>query len=212
MRHLLVATGTVALLACVATPSDAIAAVEDLPGMDTAANMKEWLKLTDAQVAQLRPVIATRLQKMDAAMAKVEAAKEPDAMAFIQEMGAARKEFDAGVAAALTPEQAAKWGSFKAELEKDLVASAAKKQAAALRAPLQLTDEQVTRLVPPLTVATQKKVDVLQKLGDGGRISIRDKRKAKKAIEAANDELVKAMSAFLSPNQVAAYQAATKKK
>ena len=202
----------VAVVAFAAAPGTAAAAVEDLPGMDTAASLREWLKLTDAQVAQIKPVIATRLQKMDAAMAKVEAAKEPDAMAFIQEMGAARKEFDAGIAAALTPEQSSKWGAFKAEMEKDLVASAAKKQAAALRAPLQLTDEQVTRLVPPLTVATQKKVDVLQKLGDGGRISIRDKLQAKKALEAANDELVKAMSTFLSPNQVAAYQAATKKK
>jgi hypothetical protein len=196
-----------------AIPSGAaLAAVEDLPGMDTAANMREWLKLTDAQVAQLKPVIAARLQKMDAAMAKAEAAKEPDPMAFIQEMGAAKKEFNAGVAAALTPEQAGKWEGFKAELEKDLVASAAKKQAAALRAPLQLTEEQVTRLVPPMAVAIQKKVDVLQKLGDGGRISIREKLQAKRAIEGANEELVKAMSAFLSPNQVAAYQAATKKK
>lgn len=201
-----------AVLALAAAPGTAAAAVEDLPGMDTAANLKEWLKLTDAQVAQIKPVIATRLQRMDAAMAKVESAKEPDPMAFLQEMGAARKEFDAGVAAALTPEQSAKWGAFKAELEKDLVASAAKKQAAALRAPLQLTDEQVTRLVPPLTVATQQKVDVLQKLADGGRISIRDKLQAKRGLEAANDGLVKAMSAFLSPNQVAAYQAATRKK
>jgi hypothetical protein len=201
-----------ALLALALAPATAVAAVEDLPGMDTAASLKEWLKLTDAQVAQLKPVIATRLQKMDAAMAKVEAAKEPDAMGFIQEMGAAKKEFNAGVAAALTPEQAAKWEGFKAEMEKDLVASAAKKQAAALRAPLQLTEEQVTRLVPPLTVATQKKVDVLQKLADGGRISIRDKLQAKRALEAASEELVKAMSTFLSPNQVAAYQAATKKK
>ena len=201
-----------ALLTLAAAPLAAGAAVEDLPGMDTAASLKEWLQLTDAQVAQIRPAIATRLQKMDAALAKVEAAKEPDPMAFIREMGAARKEFDAGVAGALTPEQAGKWASFKAEMERDLVASAAKKQAAGLRAPLQLTEEQVTRLVPPLTVANQKKVDVLQKLGDGGRISIREKLQAKKALEAANDELVKAMSAFLSPNQVAAYQAATKKK
>lgn len=201
-----------AAFAFTAAPGAAFAAVEDLPGMDTAASLKEWLKLTDAQVAQLRPVIATRLQKMDAAMAKVEAAKEPDAMAFIQEMGAAKKEFNAGVAGALTPEQAGQWEAFKAEMERDLVASAAKKQAAALRAPLQLTEEQVTRLVPPLTVATQKKLDVLQKLGDGGRISIREKLQAKRALEAANEELVKAMSAFLSPNQVGAYQAATKKK
>jgi hypothetical protein len=55
-------------------------------------------------------------------------------------------------------------------------------------------------------------VDVLQKLAHGGRISIRDKLQAKKGVEAAYEELVKAMSAFLSPNQVEAYQAATRKK
>jgi hypothetical protein len=201
-----------ALLTLAGLPGLAAAAVEDLPGMDTAANMKEWLKLTDAQVAQLKPVIAARIQKTDAALAKVEAAKEPDPIKFLEEYGAIKKEFNAGVAGALTPDQLRQWESFKAELEKDLVASGAKKKAAALRAPLQLTDEQVGRLVPPMTVALQKKLDVLQKLSDGSRISIRDKRQAKKAIEAANDELVKAMSAFLSPNQVAAYQAATKKK
>jgi hypothetical protein len=212
MRRLIVATATAAMLACLATPGAALAAVEDLPGMDTAANMKEWLKLTDAQVAQIKPLIAARIQKTDAALAKVEAAKEPDAMAFIQEWGGIKKEFNAGVAGVLTPDQLKQWEAFKAEMEKDLVASGAKKQAAALRAPLQLTDDQVTRLVPPMTVATQKKLDVLQKLADGGRISLRDKLKAKRALEGANDELVKAMSAFLSPNQVAAYQAATKKK
>lgn len=212
MRRLLVATSTVAMLACFATPSDAVAAVEDLPGMDTAANMKEWLKLTDAQVAQLKPVIATRIQKTDAALAKVEAAKEPDPIKFLEEYGAIKKEFNAGVAGALTPDQMKQWESFKAELEKDLIASGAKKKAASLRAPLQLTDDQVKQLVPPMTVNVQKKLDVLQKLSDGSRITIRDKLQAKKAMEAANDELVKAMSAFLSPNQVAAYQAATKKK
>ena len=175
------------MLACVATPRDAVASVEDLPGMDTAANMKEWLKLTDAQVAQLKPVIATRIQKTDAALAKVEAAKEPDPIGFLEEYGAIKKEFNTGVAAALTPDQLKQWESFKAELEKDLVASGAKKQAAALRAPLQLTDDQVTRLVPPMTVALQKKLDVLQKLSDGSRITIRDKLQAKKGIEAAND-------------------------
>jgi len=212
MRRLLVTTAVAALLAALAVPRTAPAAVEDLPGMDTAANMKEWLKLTDAQVAQIKPVIATRLQKTDAALAKVEASPEPDLVAFLEEYGAIKKEFSAGVAGALTPDQLGKWESFKAELEKDLVASGAKKQAAGLRAPLQLTDEQVTRLVPPMTVALQKKLDVLQKLTDGSRITFREKRQAKKAVEAANDELVKAMSAFLSPNQVAAYQAATTKK
>jgi hypothetical protein len=34
-----------AVLLCLAAP--AFAAIEDLPGMDTAANMKEWLKLSD---------------------------------------------------------------------------------------------------------------------------------------------------------------------
>lgn len=212
MRRLIVATAAAAMLVGLATPGEALAAVEDLPGMDTATNMREWLKLTDAQVAQIKPLIATRLQKTDAALAKVEAAEEPDPVEFIREWGVIKKEFDAGVTGILAPEQLKQWQAFKAELEKDLVASSAKKQAASLRAPLQLTDEQVTKLVPPMTVATQKKLDVLQKLADGSRISLREKRQAKGAMESANEELVKAMSAFLSPNQVAAYQAATKKK
>jgi len=164
-------------------------ALEDLPGMDTATDMKEWLKLTDDQVSKLQPVIATRITKVDAALAKVEAAEKPDAMGFISEYGAIKKEFNAGVTNILTPDQAKQWGSFKAELEKDIVKSGAKKQLAAMQPTLKLTDEQVTKLEPAMTTATQKKIDVLQKLADAGRISMRDKLHAKKAIDGLNAEL-----------------------
>ena len=189
-----------------------LAAVEDLPGMDTATDMKEWLKLTDDQVAKLQPVIATRITKVDAALAKVEAAEKPDAMGFISEYGAIKKEFNASVTNILTPDQAKQWGSFKAELEKDIVQSGAKKQLAAMQPALKLTDEQVTKLQPAMATATQKKIDVLQKLADTGRISMRDKLQAKKAMEGLNAELEKSMSAVMSPDQVAAYKASKEKK
>ena len=198
------------MVAALSRPS--IAAVEDLPGMDTATDMKEWLKLTDDQVAKLQPVIATRITKVDAALAKVEAAEKPDAMGFISEYGAIKKEFNAGVTSILTPDQAKQWESFKAELEKGIVESGAKKQLAALQPALKLTDEQVTKLQPAMATATQKKIDVLQKLADTGRISMRDKLQAKKAMEGLNAELEKSMSAVMSPDQVAAYKASKEKK
>lgn len=198
------------MAAALSRPS--VAAVEDLPGMDTATDMKEWLKLTDDQVAKLQPVIATRITKVDAALAKVEAAEKPDAMGFISEYGAIKKEFNASVTNILTPDQAKQWGSFKAELEKGIVQSGAKKQLAAMQPALKLTDEQVTKLQPAMATATQKKIDVLQKLADTGRISMRDKLQAKKAMEGLNAELEKSMSAVMSPDQVAAYKASKEKK
>ena len=187
-------------------------ALEDLPGMDTATDMKEWLKLTDDQVAKLQPVIATRITKVDAALAKVEAAEKPDAMGFISEYGAIKKEFNAGVTNILTPDQAKQWGAFKAELEKGIVQSGAKKQLAEMQTALKLTDEQVTKLQPAMATATQKKIDVLQKLADSGRVSMRDKLQAKKAMEGLNAELEKSMSAVMSPDQIAAYKASKEKK
>ena len=198
------------MVAALSRPS--VAAVEDLPGMDTATDMKEWLKLTDDQVAKLQPVIATRITKVDAALAKVEAAEKPDAMGFISEYGAIKKEFNTSVTNILTPDQAKQWGSFKAELEKDIVQSGAKKQLAAMQPALKLTDEQVTKLQPAMATATQKKIDLLQKLADTGRISMRDKLQAKKAMEGLNAELEKSMSAVMSPDQVAAYKASKEKK
>ena len=198
------------MAAALSRPS--VAAVEDLPGMDTATDMKEWLKLTDDQVAKLQPVIATRITKVDAALAKVEAAEKPDAMGFISEYGAIKKEFNASVTNILTPDQAKQWGSFKAELEKGIVQSGAKKQLAAMQPALKLTDEQVTKLQPAMATATQKKIDVLQKLADTGRISMRDKLQAKKAMDGLNAELEKSMSAVMSPDQVAAYKASKEKK
>ena len=200
----------VLMAAALSRPS--LAAVEDLPGMDTATDMKEWLKLTDDQVAKLQPVIATRITKVDAALAKVEAAEKPDAMGFISEYGAIKKEFNAGVTHILTPDQAKQWGSFKAELEKGIVQSGAKKQLAEMQTALKLTDEQVAKLEPAMATATQKKIDVLQKLADTGRVSMRDKLQAKKAMEGLNAELEKSMSAVMSPDQIAAYKASKEKK
>lgn len=200
------------LIAALSVPVSARAAVEDLPGMDTAANLKEWLKLTDDQVAKVKPVIARRLQRMDAAFAKAEAEEQPDVLALVEELGNARKEFDGGVQSLLTPDQLKQWRTFQAELEKDLVKSAAKKQVRALQPGLALTDDQVQKLVPPFTVATQKKVDAFQKLSDGTRITLRDKIQAKKTFEAINEELQKAMAAVVSPAQLSAYQQAMQKK
>ena len=200
----------VLMAAALSRPS--LAAVEDLPGMDTATDMKEWLKLTDDQVSKLQPVIATRITKVDAALAKVEAAEKPDAMGFISEYGAIKKEFNAGVTNILTPDQAKQWGAFKAELEKGIVQSGAKKQLAEMQTALKLTDEQVTKLQPAMATATQKKIDVLQKLADTGRVSMRDKLQAKKAMEGLNAELEKSMSAVMSPDQIAAYKASKEKK
>lgn len=210
--RLLTTTFVAALLTAAFVPNATSAAIEDLPGMDTAANMREWLKLTDDQVAQLRPVIAKRLQRMDAAITKVETSQDPDVMGFVGELGMARKEFDDGVARILTPDQSRQWATFKAEFEKDLAQASAKKQLAALQPVMKLTDDQAQKLLQPFAVATQKKLQVLRTLADGTRISMRDKLKAKRAMEDVNGELEKAMAAVVSPNQLQAYKQATAKK
>jgi len=210
MSKRFLATASMLVLLTASVPC--LAAIEDLPGMDTATNMKEWLKLTDDQTTKLQPVIDTRITKVDAALAKVDAAEKPDAMEFIKEYGAIKKEFNTGVTNILTPDQLKQWGSFKAALETDLVQAGAKKQLATMQSSLTLTDEQVTKLQPAMATSTQKKIDVLQKLADTGRVSMRDKLQAKKAMEGINSELEKAMSAVMSPDQVKAYKASKETK
>ena len=184
----------------------------DLAGMDAAASLGEWLKLTDDQKAKIRPLVDARVTKVDAALAKVEAAEEPDVMGFIKEYGGIRKEFEAGVTNVLTPDQAKQWESFKVQLEKELAEAGAHKQLAGLQPQLKLTDEQVTKLVPAMATANQKKIDVLQKLADGGRIGLRDKLKAKNGMGDANGELEKTMATIVSPDQLAQYKAIQEKK
>jgi Spy/CpxP family protein refolding chaperone len=210
-KRIFVPQAVLSLLVAAALSLPVLAAVEDLPGMDTAANMKEWLKLSDEQVAKLEPVITTRIEKVDAALAKVDAAEEPDAVAFIEEYGAIKKEFNTGVAAILTPEQAKQWETFKAELEKDLVQEGAKKQSLEHQTVLNLTDEQAAKLEPALATSIQKKLDALQKLVDSGRISMRDKLQAKRTLGDINGELDKAMATVLTPEQLAEYKAAAEK-
>lgn len=200
------------LIALALSAGAATAGVADLPGIETAASMKEWLKLTDDQVTKLVPVIDTRITKVDAALAKLDAAEEPDVLAFVEEYGGIKKEFDAGVTNILTPDQSKQWGSFKAELEKDLAQAGAKKKLSQLQPALKLTDEQVTKLQPSMATAVQAKIDVVQKLAGSGRISARDKLSAKRALDGLNAELEKSMSAVLSPDQLAGYKAATAKK
>jgi hypothetical protein len=199
-----------AMLLCLAAP--ALAAVENLPGMDTAANMKEWLKLSDEQVNQLQPVIATRLEKSDAELDKLEAAKEPDVLGFLEASGKIRQEFNARIAKILTPDQLKQWETFKAEAQKDLVQESAKKQAVKLQTSLKLSDEQTGKIVPPLAKATQGKLDAVKKISDGKRISMRDKLSTKKAMEGINEELEKSLGVVLTGEQMAAYKAAKEKK
>jgi hypothetical protein len=198
-----------AVMLCLAAP--ALAAIEDLPGMDTAANMKEWLTLTDDQVKQLQPVIATRLEKADAEMAKLEAAEEPDVLGFLEASGKIRQEFNSSLEKILTPDQLKQWESFKAEAQKGLVQESAKKQAAMLQTSLKLSDEQTGKIIPPLAKANQGKLDAVKKLSDGRRISMRDKLKTKRAMEAINGELEKSLGTVLTGEQMTAYKAATKK-
>jgi hypothetical protein len=201
------------LTACLSLPA-AAAAVDSLPGFDTATDMKSWLKLTDDQVAKLQPVVAARITGMDAALAKVENSDQPDVLGFAKDYGVVKTQFNDGVAAILTPDQLKQWNSFQAAAEKDLVQGLARKQLAGLQPALKLTDDQATKLLPAMVTATQGKVDVLNKLASTGRIGMRDKLQAKRSMDDINTNLVKAMSAVCSPDQVSQYQAiqAAKKK
>jgi hypothetical protein len=122
-----------------------------------------------------------------------------------------KKEFSEGVASVLTPDQAKQWDAFKVELEKELVDAASHNQLKKMKPTLQLTDEQVTKLQPAMATALQKKLDVLQKLADGRRISMRDKLGAKRSLGNINEDLEKSMSEVVSPEQMKAYKGATAK-
>lgn len=209
-RPLLLRVACALSLALLAYAPIARSAVSDLAGINAAANMRDWLKLTDDQVAKLEPIIATRVDKVDAALTKFESAEKPNPVEFVEEYGKIKKEFDAGVTSILTPEQNAQWGSFKAELEKDLVSGGAKSRLATLQSVMNLTDEQVVKLEPAMTKAFQAKLDVVQKLADGSRVSMRDKRGAKGALDGINAELEKTMATIVSPDQLNSYRAAMK--
>jgi hypothetical protein len=203
---------TAAKPATPAKPASPVGAMASASTAGTAADMKQSLNLTDEQVTKLQPVFDTRVTKMDAAVAKFEAADDPDMMGFIKEYGGIKKEFDDGVTKILTPDQAKQWAAAKAQAEKNLMQASAAKKVAMLQPALKLTDDQTAKLQAPMLIATQKKFDAIQKIADGGRISMRDKLGLKKSMEAANSELQKFMSAFMSPDQITAYKAATEKK
>ncbi len=63
-----------------------------------------------------------------------------------------------------------------------------------------------------MATANQKKIDVLQMLADGGRISMRDKLKTKNGMGDANKELEKTMATIVTPEQLAGSKAAMEKK
>lgn len=212
MKNWLLPMALAATLVTVFEARPAAAGVNDLPGMATAASLKEWLKLTDDQVSKIQPLVTTRIDKVDAAIAKAEAAEEPDALGFIKEYGVIKKEFDAGVTNVLTPDQSAQWASFQVELEKDLAKGGARKKLAAIQPALKLTDEQVAKIEAPMAASLQGKIDLFQKLADSGRIGARDKLKAKRTLEGINGDLEKAMSAVLSPDQLTGYKELTAKK
>lgn len=204
----------VATLAIGAGLSGSIAAPPriELPGVEALAGMKDSLKLTDDQVARLQPVITARIEQVDAALAALEAADEPDVAGFIKQYGDIRKGFDDGVMKILTLDQRGPWESYKVELEQGLVTGNATKQLANLKSALKLSDDQVTRLRPAVTAAIQGKLDLFQKLAASGHIDIREKHRAWSALDKLNEDLEKSIYSVLLLDQRPAFKEMTGKK
>ena len=195
----------VALLLMAAAP--AVLAADPDPGAATATSLKEWLKLSDEQVLQLKPVIVERVVRMDAALDTLEAGSPPDLNRFLTERKAIKDDFQKKAKEILTPEQQKKMLDLRDKIEKAFVEAAADENLADWRILLGLTDEQVTKLEPAVIKSTQSALDLLQGLGDKEKVEPADIEKGRQSLDKIYADLDKDVAKVLTPEQLAKYRA-----
>jgi len=197
----------VALL-LMATAAAVLAADPD-PGATTATSLKEWLKLSDEQVLQLKPVIVERVVRMDAALDTLDAGNPPDLNRFLAERKTIKDDFQKKAKEILTTEQQKKMLDLRDKIEKAFVEAAADENLADWRILLGLTDEQVTKLEPAVIKSTQSALDLLQELGDKEKVEQADIEKGRQSLNKIYADLDKNIAKVLTPEQLAKYQALT---
>ncbi len=187
----------------------AVLAADPDPGAATATSLKEWLKLSDEQVLQLKPVIVERVVRMDAALDTLEAGNPPDLNRFLAERKKIKDDFQKKAQQILTPEQQKKMPDLRDKIEKAFVEAAADESLADWRILLGLTDDQVTKLEPVAIKSTQGALDLLQEIGDKGKVEPADIEKGRQSLEKIYADLDKEVAKVLTPEQLAKYQALT---
>ena len=197
----------VALLLMAAAP--AVLAADPDPGAATATSLKEWLKLSDEQVLQLKPVIVERVVRMDAALDTLDAGNPPDLNRFLAERKTIKNDFQKKAKEILTTEQQKKMLDLRDKIEKAFVEAAADENLADWRILLGLTDEQVTKLEPAVIKSTQSALDLLQELGDKEKVEQADIEKGRQSLNKIYADLDKNIAKVLTPEQLAKYQALT---
>ena len=197
----------IAFMAAMLIASAAAAlAADPIPGASTATSLKEWLKLSDEQVAKLKPVIIERVTKMDAALDTLDAGNPPDVNRFLAERKAVKDDFQNKAKEILTPEQQKQMLELRDKIEKAFVDEAAAENLADMRILLGLTDEQVAKLEPGMVKATQSTLDLLQDVGSKGKLAQSDVDAALKTLDKIEGDLDKAITGILNPEQLAKYQ------
>jgi hypothetical protein len=187
----------------------AVLAADPDPGAATATSLKEWLKLSDEQVLQLKPVIVERVVRMDAALDTLDAGNPPDLNRFLAERKMIKDGFQKKAKEILTPEQQQKMLDLRDKIEKAFVEAAADENLADWRILLGLTDEQVAKLEPAVIKSTQGALDLLQELGDKEKVEPADIEKGQRSLDQIYVDLDKDVAKILTPEQLAKYQALT---
>jgi hypothetical protein len=194
------------LAAVMLIASAAVALAADAPGTSTTTSFKEWLKLSDDQVAKLRPVITDRIVKMDAALDTLDAGNPPDLNRFLAERKTIKDDFQKKAKEILTPEQQKQMQEVRAKIETAFVQEAANDNLADMRILLGLTDEQVKKLEPAMLKSTQSTLDLLQEYGNKGKLEKAEIEKARAGLDKIDADLDKAITGVLNPDQLAKYQ------
>ena len=184
-------------------------------GQDIEAFIEEIqaeLELTDEQADSLGKLMAVNAMQYQAAVEAMDAEEEPDPQASLKEFKKAREAYQKGAQEILSEEQ---WTAYQAYLDQEMtemMSDIAEIRLLDMKAPLELTDDQITALKPVMATGMKGVLQTLYKYGDK-KMNMRTKIKVGKQLKSIKSQMETGMAAILSEEQMtalAAYQESKK--
>lgn len=170
------------------------------------AQLKGRLKLTDAQVTKIKPLLVDHLGKVRQIFKDHNDPSGVSFPALMQEYRAQRVRFKSSLAPILTPAQQKEADVIRTEVDQQLRDTICNERVAALKGPLSLTADQEASVRPILCEDFEKKREVISMLttSTGGPAA---RRTATPEIQSIQSQTEARLRQVLSADQMKAYEA-----
>ncbi len=168
---------------------------------DILEELKEPLELTEEQEPQVAELLGKYAKDLNEMMAKNEELEEPDPQTLIGNFKSVQDSYQTGLKKVLSKDQYKKYEELVNEIMHEMFTDIAEIRIIDLKEPLELTEEQITKLAPVMGESLLGIVKVVIKYRDK-KINKRTKIKIGNSLKKIKSKTNMEIAKILSPKQI----------